>query len=135
MNTAENIRSIILEINGADLSERETNAVMDKMLALNTWEEIRTGLLAILYGNDQSLWIETVLYIYYFQGRGYKYEEAKTIALLYNCLSLSDELDENLIWTITKDIRSVSYLSNYDPFKDPAVLEEMNKISVMRNSK
>jgi len=132
MNTAENIRSIILEVNKADLSERETHDIMDRMLALDKWEEIRAGLLDILYENDQSLWHETVLYIYYFQGRGYKYEETKTIALLYSCLILSDELDDNLIWTITKDIKGVSYLSGYDPFRDQTVVEEMEKIKKMR---
>lgn len=136
MNTIdinEKIRSIIQEVNKVDLSEEEISGIMNRMLALGEWENVRNGLLNVLYENDQSLWNETILYIYYFQGKGHKYEDAKTIALLYNCLTLSDELDDNLIWTITKDIKSVSYLSDYDPFHDPAVLEEMNKIKGIRN--
>ena len=57
---------------------------------------------------------------------------AKTIAILYNCLTLSDDLDENLIWTITKDIKSVAYLSDYEPYHDAAVLSEMDKIEKIR---
>jgi hypothetical protein len=133
MNIAEKVRNYILEANNSDLSSEETETILDKILELGDWEEIRNGLLSILYENDQILWNQTILYIYYFQGRGYKYEPPKTIALLYNCLGLSDELDDNLIWTITKDIRSVSYLSDYDPYKDPAVLEEMKNIEKLRS--
>ena len=135
MDIRENIRSIIKEVNKVDLSEEEIQNVMNRILSLGEWKDVRNGLLNILYDNDQSLWNETILYIYYFQNKGYKYEDAKTIALLYNCLTLSDELDENLIWTITKDIKSVSYLSDYEPFNDPAVLEEIEKIKKMRSRK
>jgi hypothetical protein len=133
MDVNEKITSIVQEVNKKDLSEEEIQGVMHKILSLGKWNDIRNGLLNILYNNDQTLWNETILYIYYFQNRGYKYEDAKTIALLYNCLTLSDELNENLIWTITKDIKSVSYLSEYEPFHDPAVLEEMDEIKKMRS--
>jgi hypothetical protein len=123
MNIAEKIKSNISEAYKKDLSEEETQVVMNRILALGEWEEIRNGLLNILYENDQTLWNQAIEYIYYFQGRGYTYEEARTIALLYNCLSLSEELNENLIWTITKDIKSVTYLSDYEPYHDPAVLK------------
>jgi len=86
-----------------------------------------------LYDNDQTLWDQTIIYIYYLQGRGYTYEEAKTIAILYNCLTLSEEVNGNLIWTITTGIKSISYLSDYEPFHDAAVVEEMNKIEKIRN--
>jgi len=128
MDITEKIRSHILEAHENDLSEEETQAVMNRILGLGEWEEIRNGLLNILYENDHTIWNQTIIYIYYFQGRGYTYEDAKTIAILYNCLTLSDDLDENLIWTITKDIKSVAYLSDYEPYHDAAVLSEMDKI-------
>jgi len=112
MDITEKIRSLILKAHENDLSEEETQLVMNRILGLGEWEEIRNGLLNILYENDHTLWNQTIIYIYYFQGRGYTYEDAKTIAILYNCLTLSDDLDENLIWTITKDIKSVAYLSD-----------------------
>jgi len=132
MDINEKIRSIILEIYKSDLSEGEIQVAMNRILSLGKWEEVRNGLLNILYENDQTLWNETIIYIYFFQNQGYKYEDAKTIAILYDCLTLSDDLNENLIWTITKDIKSVSYLSDYEPFHDPKVLEEMDKIKKTR---
>jgi hypothetical protein len=135
MDIAEQVRSVIAEINNADLSEEETQMVMDSMLSLGKWEEVRNGLLNILYENDQSLWNETIRYIYFFQNRGYTYEPAKTIAILNNCLSLSEELDGNLVWTITINIKSISYLSDYEPYHDPEVLNEMGKIEEIRNRK
>jgi hypothetical protein len=106
---------------------------MNRILGLGEWEEIRNGLLNILYENDQTLWDQTMIYIYYFQGRGYKYEDSKTIAILYNCLLLSENLNGNLIWTITIGIKSISYLSDYEPFHDPEVVSEMKKIEQIRN--
>ena len=132
MDITEKIRSHILEAHENDLSEEETQAVMNRILGLGEWEEIRNGLLNILYENDHTIWNQTIIYIYYFQGRGYTYEDAKTIAILYNCLTLSDDLDENLIWTITKDIKSVAYLSDYEPYHDAAVLSKMDKIEKIR---
>jgi len=133
MDITEKIKSIILEVNKVDLSDEETQIVLNRILSLGKWEEIRNCLLNILYENNQSLWDETIRYIYFFQNRGYTYEPAKTIAILYNCLSLSEELDGNLIWTITINIKSISYLSDYEPYQDMEVLNEMDKIERIRN--
>ena len=134
MDITEKIKCIITEINKADLSEEETQMVMNRILSLGKWEEIRNGLLNILYDNDQSFWDETIRYIYFFQNKGYTWEAAKTIAILNNCLSLSEELDGNLIWTITINIKSISYMSDYEPYHDPEVLNEMSKIENIRKT-
>lgn len=81
MKINDKIKGIIQEVNNADLSEKEIQKVMERIIRLGEWNDIRNGLLNILHDNDQSLWNETILYIYYFQNRGYKYEAAKTIAL------------------------------------------------------
>jgi hypothetical protein len=133
MDINEKIKSSILEAYQNDLSYEETEIALNRIIGLGDWEEVRNGLLNILYDSDQTLWSDTIRYIYYLQGRGYTFEDAKTIAILYNCLTLSEELDGNLIWTITKDIKSVSYLSDYEPYHDTAVVEEMNKIEKIRN--
>jgi len=133
MDINEKIKAIISEAYENDLSHEETEIAMNRILSLGEWEQVRNGLLNILYDNDQTLWDQTIIYIYYLQGRGYTYEEAKTIAILYNCLILSEEVNGNLIWTITTGIKSISYLSDYEPFHDAAVVEEMNKIEKIRN--
>jgi hypothetical protein len=133
MDINEKIKTIISETYESDLSYEETEIVLNRILSLGEWEEVRNGLLNILYDNDQTLWDQTIIYIYYLQGRGYTYEDAKTIAILHNCLTLSEEVNGNLIWTITTGIKSISYLSDYEPFHDAAVVEEMNKIEKIRN--
>lgn len=133
METTEEIRNFIAEAYQNDLSAEETEVNLDRILGLGEWEKIRSGLLNILYENDQTLWSEAIRYIYYLQSRGYTFEDAKTIALLYNCLTLSEEIDGNLVWTITKNIKSISYLSDYEPYQDAAVLSEMEKIEKLRN--
>ena len=133
MDITEKVKGIIVEINEIDLSEEEIENVINRILSLGKWEEIRNCLLNILHENDSSLWNETIRYIYFFQNRGYAYEAAKTIAILYNCLALSEDLDGNLIWTITITIKSKSYLSDYEPYQDKEVLKEMDKIERIRN--
>ena len=132
MDINQTIRNCIAESNATDPSDDEIQSIMTMMLSIGTWEQVRECLLGIVYDNDQSLWRETILYLYYFQNNGYTYEAVTTIALLYNCLTLCDELDENLIWTITKTIKSKSYLSEYDPFQDPDVVREMRRIEELR---
>jgi hypothetical protein len=135
MDIFETIRIIIIETNQRDLSDEETLSVMNRILILGEWQEIREGLLNILYENKKTLWNEAILYIFYFQNRGYIYESAKTIALLYDCMSIFDDIDSNLIWTITRNIKSLTYLSDYDPYNDPMVYEEMEKIQKIRKTK
>ncbi len=132
MDIYQTIRDSIAESNAKDPSDDEIQSIMSMMLSVGTWEQVRECLLGILYENDRSLWRETILYLYYFQNNGYTYESTTTIALLYNCLTLCDELDENLIWTITKTIKSISYLSEYEPFQDPDVVREMQRIEELR---
>src|SRR6185436_19641202 len=100
MDINEKVKSIISEVNNVDLSEKETQAVMDRIVGLGEWEEVRNGLLNILHDNDQTLWNETVRYIYFLQNEEYTFD-VKTIAALYDCLTLCEDLDGNLIWTIT----------------------------------
>lgn len=133
MDVNGKLKGIISEVYKSDLDEEETQVAMNNILGLGEWEEVRNGLLNILYENDQTLWNQTIIYIYYFQNRGYAYEDAKTIAILHNCLTLSEEVDGNLIWTITIHIKKVAYLSDYEPFHDQAVLSEMDKIKEMRS--
>ena len=109
MDLTNKIKAILLESKNSDLSEEETKEFMDRILGFGEWEDIRIGLLNVLYDNDDTLWNEAITYLYYFQNKGYTYEAVKTIALLNDCLRLSDDLDSNLIWTITINIKSISY--------------------------
>ena len=132
MIIAEAIQQIIKNSYERDLTDEELDAVKRQILSLGEWGQVRAGLLAVLYENDTELWNEAIVYMYYFQGMGHTYEPVETIALLYNCLSLSDTLDSNLVWTITRTIKSIPYDSDYDPYNDPAMYREMGAIDKKR---
>ena len=55
----------------------------------------------------------------------------QVIGLLYRRL-IEDvpaqyELDENLVWSITRSLKGVDYLSDYEPLQDPAIIAEMKR--------
>jgi len=132
MDITIEIKRILIGTYEQDLTEDEQNSLNKQILALGDWGQVSAGLLAILYENDTELWNEAIVYMYYFQGMGHTYEPVETIALLYNCLSLSDTLDSNLVWTITRTIKSIPYDSDYDPYNDPAMYREMGAIDKKR---
>jgi hypothetical protein len=53
----------------------------------------------------------------------------QVIALLYRRLiedvPVEYELDGDLIWSITRNLKGVDYLSDYDPLSDPEIIAEM----------
>lgn len=128
----ERIKQLLLKNKELDLTEEELDKYLTSILQLGKWEEVRKGILNILYENDRELWDEAILLIYYFLNRKYYFEEIETIALIHDCLMQSDNLDENLVWTITKTIKLLPYDSEYEPFDDDLILKEIEKIKDIR---
>lgn len=133
MNINNRIKQILLDINKSDYTEEEMEKNISSILQLGKWENIRNCILNILYEDDKELWNEAIKIIFYLQNRSFKFEETKTIALLYDCLSLSENIDSNLVWTITRKIKSLPYLSDYDPYNDYVIFKEMEQIRENRN--
>lgn len=134
MSSTDKIRSILLQNIHSDLNEDEKESLLHSIICLDEWENIKKTLLALLQDNDPTLWNETITFIYFFQNMGYEFEAKETIPLLYNCLSLSNDLDENLIWTITRTIKSLPYSSDYDPYNDDEMYKEIEKIHTLRKT-
>jgi hypothetical protein len=132
MNLNKGIKQILLEINRSDDSEDEIEKNLSFILQSGKWEDVRNGILNILYEDDKELWDEAIKIIFYLQNRSFIFEETKTIALLYDCLSLSNSLDSNLVWTITRKIKSLPYLSDYEPYSDSIIIKEMEQIKENR---
>jgi hypothetical protein len=106
----------------------------DDLFALvseENWTEVCYILLEILQREDMQLgWDAVATALYYAVGKHYPVPADRLIALLYHCLMETKEFelglhDENLVWTITRVLKGVKYDSNYDPFQDPAVWQEM----------
>ena len=53
------------------------------------------------------------------------------IARLYVCLEQSPELaehdGENLVWSVVTNLKGISYLSDWDPYKDPVIWQHMER--------
>jgi hypothetical protein len=124
----ERVRGILVRTTKEDLAQEETEAAISELLGCGKWPEVGDALLLVLSGNEAELWPEAVRFVYLLQGRGLRFEADPTIAILYDCLCIDDNLDGNLVWTITKDLKGESYLSDYDPFKDDGVMREMDRV-------
>lgn len=128
MDLDEKIKKIITNATDCNFNETELENYISAIIQSGDWEEVRKSIIKILYGNDKTLWNEAVLLIYYLVNRNFKFDETETIALLYDCLSISNDIDSNLIWSIVRIIKSEPYLSDYDPYDDDIVFKEMEKI-------
>jgi hypothetical protein len=92
------------------------------------WEAILAEMLAILRDdNARPHWQEATIVLW----RGIKnpMPVIQVIALLYRRLLETVppeyELDENLVWSITCNLKGIDYLSDYDPTRDPQIIAEM----------
>ncbi len=132
MNTRVFIQQTLFYLKSNDLDELELEKNIASIVQLGTWEDVRNGLLSVLYDNDQNLWPEALEMVYFLLNREFPFDEVETISLLYNCLSLSDTLDANLVWTITRTLKSLPYLSEYDPVTDPMIVKQMEHITNIR---
>ena len=102
------------------------------------WTQVIAECLSILSDRTMmELWEAAVRIIFWATSRSpiYPVPPMAIVARLYWCLeNISDEIvnavDDNLIWTISKDLKGVQYLSEWDPQRDPEVLvflEEMRQ--------
>jgi hypothetical protein len=58
--------------------------------------------------------------------------KVRVIALLHHRL-IADvpeplALDENLVWSITRNLKGVEYLSDYEPLNDPEIQMELKRL-------
>lgn len=97
------------------------------------WTQVITECLSILSNRTKmELWEAAVRIIFWATSRSpvYPVPPLAIVARLYWCLeNINDEIvnavDDNLIWTIAKDLKGVQYLSEWDPQRDPEVLAFM----------
>ena len=120
----------------ADDGESSKCEEIENLISVYGWDFVQTTLLQML-DNPQLDVSEYDVIAQVFWGAVLDkrdIDKNKTIALLYKRLPPVSEVGEsycehldNLIWSITHRLKSVGYLSEYDPLKDPDILEEMSK--------
>ena len=92
------------------------------------WDAVLDTILSVLADDDRPQhWTDAIIVLWF--GIDRPMPATRVIALLQLRL-LADlppenELDENLVWSITHTLKGVGYLSDYDPGSDPEILAEM----------
>lgn len=117
-----------LDLENSDLSKCE---VIEQLIPELGWLTVYAEMISILEDQNQCPrnWhtAAEVLWGAVLDKRDLS-ETGKLIALLYLRLGNSDG-DENLAWSITSELKGVSYLSSYDPMKDPEVVAEITRLN------
>jgi hypothetical protein len=96
------------------------------------WEPLLSEALAILGNREQAnYWYPAICVIYWSLSSqpALPCSLEECIARLYVCLEqwpIHDERDaDNLVWSTVTSLKGVSYLSEWDPYKDPSVCQHM----------
>jgi hypothetical protein len=105
----------------------------DAILALcepHGWDAVLEALLGVLRDDGaQRHWREASIVLFCALPRPMPVNQV--IGLLYRRLieevPADYELDENLVWSITRNLKNVDYLSEYEPLQDPAIQAEMKR--------
>lgn len=128
----DKIREVVVDISQSDYSPEEIDSIISRLLSLGEWPQVRDSLLKILLFDNENLWPDAITLIYFFVNRGFEFDKTKTVALLYSCLEISDNLDSNLVWTISRNLMNLPYLSDWDAYNDESIVDEMERIGKSR---
>ncbi len=93
------------------------------------WTQVISDCLSILSDRTKmELWEAAIRIIFWATSRSpvCPVPSMAIVARLYWCLetiegNTKNEIDDNLVWTIAKDLKGVPYLSEWDPQLDPEV--------------
>ena len=136
MTAIDQLQALLCDPRFADDSTDDdlSDAILN--LAANLgWNAVDSALIAILRDTNRSPhWYDVVAAFFCSDchERDLPNGADFLIAALYDCLRLHPNLGnpaiandeaENLVWSIVAKLKSVEYLSDYNPQTDPAVLE------------
>ena len=93
------------------------------------WTDIVAESLSILSDKSKmEFWQAAVRIIFWSTSRTptFPVPTMEIVARLYWCLinveeGVKNEMDENLVWSVAKDLKGVPYLADWDPQRDPEV--------------
>jgi hypothetical protein len=128
-NRGKKMRQKILRALENATFEEDPSQSLLHLLEENGWDQNLPILLELLNNKNQMKnWPQIIITLWYGIGKRYLFPIDYTIAVLYHCLDISEELDENLIWSITRNLKNISYESDYDPYQDENVQKIMQKL-------
>ena len=102
---------------------------IERLIETAGWDVVRDSILAVLTADRRWEDYRTATEVLWGAALDHRPMPVdRVIALLYRRLRRNggaDDLDENLVWSITATLKRVGYLSDYDPLNDPAVQAEL----------
>jgi len=95
------------------------------------WDTVLSRMIALLEDDGaEKHWVTATGVLWF--GIKRPMPKAHVIALLYHRLMAelpaALALDENLVWSITRNLKGVGYLSDYEPLNDPEVQNELKRL-------
>ena len=126
MNLTRQIQQFLMEFEVLeDASEDAINDLCDRF----GWDSVQQSLFQVLEDNGKAAHWPTVAAVFWDATlAGRRIQADKLIALLYHRFDPYGDVEDNLVWSITIKLKSVGYLSNYEPLSDPGVMAELKAI-------
>ncbi|MEL7043310.1 MAG: hypothetical protein AAGL90_17460 [Pseudomonadota bacterium] len=124
-------RSAVLQLLSQDVAEDDFEIEEPALLAIEQygWPTIRDAILRVLEDDEADLWEPAARLLWCIGFSNRAIDANKTIALVYHRLNPHPPCDaSNLAWSIASSLKGVGYLDEYDPFDDPAVRAELDRL-------
>ena len=119
----------IIKILSSEDDDSDNSQILLEYLEKGNWDENYSLLFDMLKKSDFSkFWNQIIITLWYAQGKNKILPVEDTIALLNYCLERSDEVDGNLVWSITRNLKKMAYDSDYDPYQDERVWKILHEL-------
>ena len=130
MRVRERIDEILADdrLDQEEIEESKTEAI-EALVELFGWASVRDCMMDVLRDNSQESHWRTAADVFWGAALDKRDIPAdELIALLYYRFDPDGQAEDNLVWSIASELKAVSYMSSYEPLRDPEVAREFQKI-------
>jgi len=125
------------QLDSPDCDESKSQLLYN-LISKYPWENLFSMLLKDLQDLSKKRHWDTIVEVFYYATNDHRPMPMNdVIALLFVCSTETGGIsDGNLVWTITHQLKKVSYTADYDPVQDPLIWPLIQKYSqIMKESK
>ena len=130
MDVRQQIREILADDRlDQEASPQSKAEAIEALIGLFGWEPVRECMMDVLRDDGQAPHWRTAADVFWgavLDRRDLAPDEL--IALLYHRFDPDGRAEDNEVWSIASKLKGVGYLSKYEPLRDPAVAEELQRI-------
>jgi len=133
--TRERVIAILTDpaLDDADV-EPGRQELLEALVESDGWEVVRDALIAVLREPAmERAWYDAAAGLWSGVCDERAFDVDHTIAVLLRCLERAADLDENLVWSITCNLKQRRYLSEYEPRDDPGVIAALRRLDEPRD--